>query len=692
MPRTAYLGTMNFRLILLLPFVSFGAGGQTTPDSARVLAEITVRAFALQNPLQQLPASVAVIQPGDLNRFVNSSLVPALNMTPGVRMEERSPGSYRVAIRGSALRSPFGVRNVKVYWNDLPMTDAGGNTYLNQLDPAAVGTLEIIKGPGSSLYGAGTGGVLLFYQPPLRDERSAEIAATVGSFGLRNLQFSYREGTKTTSHLVQYLHQQADGYRDHTRMARDMINSQFRFAWNEKQALEANLLYSDLFYQTPGGLTPAEFESNPRQARPAAGTLPGARQQNAHVAQRSFFTGITHEYQLGSHLYNRTGVYGNLVEFGNAAIRNWERRAEQNFGARSITTFDYTLHEVQIKLQGGLEFQRTFSNIGTFQNLSGQVGNLQSSDEVVSTGGMVFVQNTITNNRWTLTAGLSANYQSLQFRHLAPAAEFRTREFPWAWMPRLALMRKFLTNHHVHASVSRGFSPPTLAEIRPSTTVYNAGLQPEQGLNYEVGWRGHAWQSQFSWDITLYHFRLKETIVVRRAPDGADYFVNAGNTRQNGGEILLHVQPDLQSRTFQRLRLTIGITRQAYVFQNYSKSGVDYSGNRVTGVPAEVYTTAVDLVLQSGWYLNAACTYTGKLPLDDGNTWYADAYAFAAVKGGWRKSGRNRTIEIFAGIDNALNGTYSLGNDINAAGNRFYNLAAGRQFFGGARLTLAGKP
>ena len=35
---------------------------------------------------------------------------------PGVRMEERTPGSYRLSIRGSLLRSPFGIRNVKVYF------------------------------------------------------------------------------------------------------------------------------------------------------------------------------------------------------------------------------------------------------------------------------------------------------------------------------------------------------------------------------------------------------------------------------------------------------------------------------------------------------------------------------------------------------------------------------------------------
>ncbi len=76
-------------------------------------------------------------------------------------MEERSPGSYRLTIRGSLLRSPFGIRNVKVYIDELPLTDAGGNTYLNLIDPQAIERVEVLKGPDGSLFGANSGGVVL---------------------------------------------------------------------------------------------------------------------------------------------------------------------------------------------------------------------------------------------------------------------------------------------------------------------------------------------------------------------------------------------------------------------------------------------------------------------------------------------------------------------------------------------------
>ena len=90
------------------------------------LQNLTVTAFAANAKWKNIPASVAVLNEKELQCLGNSSLVPALNTVPGVRMEERSPGSYRLSVRGSLLRSPFGIRNIKVYWNDIPFTDAGG--------------------------------------------------------------------------------------------------------------------------------------------------------------------------------------------------------------------------------------------------------------------------------------------------------------------------------------------------------------------------------------------------------------------------------------------------------------------------------------------------------------------------------------------------------------------------------------
>jgi iron complex outermembrane recepter protein len=124
-------------------------------DSSATLEEVQVRSFEQQRKQSQTAVNAISIQFNNGDRNNKTALVSGFNTIAGVRMEERSPGSYRINIRGSSLRSPFGVRNVKVYWNDIPLTDPGGNTYFNQFAYNNFSSIQIFKGPAGSMYGAG---------------------------------------------------------------------------------------------------------------------------------------------------------------------------------------------------------------------------------------------------------------------------------------------------------------------------------------------------------------------------------------------------------------------------------------------------------------------------------------------------------------------------------------------------------
>ena len=122
-------------LSIAVPGFQFLRAQQKVEDTIPyvMLPNVQIKAFEQNKRMMRVPASINVIDRQTLNLYNSTSVVSAVNTMPGVRMEERSPGSYRFNIRGSSLRSPFGVRNVKVYYNDIPITDPGGQTYLNEL-------------------------------------------------------------------------------------------------------------------------------------------------------------------------------------------------------------------------------------------------------------------------------------------------------------------------------------------------------------------------------------------------------------------------------------------------------------------------------------------------------------------------------------------------------------------------------
>ena len=177
--------------LLLSPAFLFSQVQKDKPitDSAenKTMQQVIVNAYNQNLRLTEVPAAINFMGQIQLNRFGNSSILSAVNTNPGVRMEERSPGSYRFNIRGSSLRSPFGVRDVKVYFNEIPLTDPGGNTYLNQLGYYNFQSLEIIKGPAGSMYGAGTGGAVLIRSMPVYWKPGGDINYTTGSFANNNM-------------------------------------------------------------------------------------------------------------------------------------------------------------------------------------------------------------------------------------------------------------------------------------------------------------------------------------------------------------------------------------------------------------------------------------------------------------------------------------------------------------------------
>src|SRR6185436_10907736 len=109
-------------LVWLLIIINFSASAQTdtTTRQPDTLVTVLVSAYETSRPVEAVPAAINIVDQLMLHRFNNSSLLSAINVNPGVRMEERSPGSYRLNMRGSTLRSPFGVRNVKVYLDEIP--------------------------------------------------------------------------------------------------------------------------------------------------------------------------------------------------------------------------------------------------------------------------------------------------------------------------------------------------------------------------------------------------------------------------------------------------------------------------------------------------------------------------------------------------------------------------------------------
>lgn len=670
---------------LLSVFVS-ALHAQTRTDTTKQLQEVVIQGYPGKHfSLLQVPTSSAVITPQQLQLQQGATLLPALNTVPGVRMEERSPGSYRLSLRGSLLRSPFGIRNVKIYMDEIPLTDAGGNTYLNLADAGSFDGIEVLKGPDGSQFGANSGGVLILH-PAGSQPDSNHIKGDIqgGSYGLFHEQAAFQQQWGNYRMNLYQAVQRSDGYRDNSALKRYYVQTRQQWQYNATNRLKLIAFYSDLDYQTPGGLNAAQAAANPRAARPATATLPGAVTQQAGIRNKTALGGLVHESQLAEHWLHVISVYGSNTHFENPFITNFEVRDENTFGGRTyIALQDQPVAGSNMRLDwtSGVEWQQTGSDIVNYGNRAGKRDTVQAATDITARQYFYFSSLTFRPTRqWVAEAAASINYYRYHFND-------GKKKFSPELMPRFSLSYLFTPELAARATVSRGYSPPSIAEVRPTDNVINTTLQAETGWNYEAGFRLNNRHNRYQIDASVFYYHLQDAIVRQLHDDGTEYFLNAGGTKQTGIEVqgMSWLQAPSQQGITRGIQLQAAYTYSHFLFSDYNSAGKDYSDNTITGVPRHLLTAGLLLQFPAHISLFTQYTFTDKLPLDDANTTFAKQYHLLQSKISWELCHR---IVVYAGADNLLNQYYSLGNDLNAVGARYYNPSAARNYYGGVRFAL----
>ena len=573
-------------IILLFLFSSTIYGQEETTDSTKILDEVTIKAFEQNKSSRNSTATVKIIEFNNGDRNNKTSLVNGFNTVAGVRMEERSPGSYRINIRGSSLRSPFGVRNVKVYWNSIPLTDPGGNTYFNQLAWNNFSSIEIFKGPAGSMYGAGTGGLILVnnfdtWKP------GASLEYITGSYNLQNIFTSVSFGKKENKNQITYAHNQTDGYRVQTKMRKDNFSWQSQLKLSDKQELSAAVLFSNMFYETPGALTLAEFTANPKAARPSAGAFPSSVDAKAAIYQKNITAGFTNVYHINSSFKNSTTVYGAFSQIKNPAVRNYERRNEPSFGGRTVFIFnkkseiEYTgQKENTFQLVGGSEFQQGYFNTQVSKNKNGSPDTLQTNDDIDYTAYNFFLQGDLSfAKKLFITTGISLNKTKVNFSRLSeyPVLQ-QSRRYKNELAPRISVKKIFENDFSVRATVSRGFSPPTVGELLPSTGVISTELEAEYGWNYEMTLANRFFHNRLDIEVTAFYFKLNNALVQRRDLSGADFFVNAGDVQQKSIELNTHYSKSFGKGFKHDFIINVAYTYNHFRYGSFIKGVNDFSG------------------------------------------------------------------------------------------------------------------
>lgn len=658
------------------------------------LNEVVVTSYGSNRKLLETSGSVALITKNELNRSDNVSLQPTLNSIPGVQMDQSHSEDARISIRGVGIGSTFGIRNLKVYINDIPLTEANGFTRIEGLDISTLGRVEIIKGPASSIYGAALGGVLLFQSEKAPyDQTSLEQSMLTGSYGLFRTSTTVKTSTDNSNIVATYGYQTLNAYRQWSSDKRNFLSAYGQFFPGNKQTISFFVNHSEQKTHIPGALDSLEFVTNPEKADSTTLSKKAGRYENWTRA------GLSHTYNFRDNLVNVTSVNLGFFTLDHPLAFAYIRGTYQSFGGRTRLIYSPELGAVKSKITIGGEYLNGFYVNKYYNNDKGTEGVITQDQETTAIQYSYFAQAEFEFPKAIiLTLGASNNSQEYRLKDYLKlnGVDFTgNKKFNPKISPRIALIKTFKEKYALYATVSSAFAPPVDYEISLPTGGINKNIQAVTGINYEIGARGDLVKNKLHYDLAVYNLQLSNELIPQTVAPYQIIYVNAGKTNHNGLELALsYLFVNDEKKIISLLKPYLAYSYNDFTFKQYVLDGIDYTGKKLTGIPPDVINIGIDVKSKYGFYMNASYYYQDKFPMVDNNSRYNNGYSVLNSKLGFRKTIKHFGFDIYAGINNAMDTRYASYIDLNAASYypgmlpKFYNPSPAKNFYGGLSLKL----
>lgn len=690
-----------------------GAQDPAPPDSARAdsaqrLPTQRIEVTRGRTTLDRVPWAVGAQQADELRRGQPTlGIDEALNNIPGVLVTNRYNYAVdqRLSIRGAGSRANFGLRGVKVLLDGIPQSLPDGQSQLTNIDLAAIGRVEVLRGAASALYGNGSGGVLAFETDlDAPDPLGLTLRSMAGAFGTSKLfaRVSGRRGSSVGALSVSRT--TLDGFRDHSAADTRQLMAAVDHGLDNGVvlSLRGGSTHTPLSLN-PGALQPSEYNNDPTLAAPnnvLRGASKDARQD--YLSLRAHRRGERGSWSLA--------VYGQLRDIenpipapppgvpGNAAADSGvqiglDRRvtgARLDVERRLDTAWP-------LRLAGGLDLQQSFDRRRNDRTTGGEI--------VSPADTLILRQNETTTNvgpfvQWELephprfTLGGGARWDRLTFRaedlFTGDGTDDSGERSLTATSAQVGAVWRASAVFAPYANVATSFESPTTTEltVRPDGQGgFNPDLGPQRVRSVELGARG-AIGARLSYELSVFEAITTDAIVQYQETGARAYFTNAGKLRSRGVEL------GLGWRAARWLTLRGAYTHADYRFVDYrlveQNLTIINDGNQLPGVPRDLFR----LMWRStfgNFAVDADQTWQGPLYADDTNLQVSrvDGWGTAGVlnlRGSWRGMLGEYRVEPFVSVMNVWNQRYVSAVTVNGTFNRYLEPGPGRHLFVGVEL------
>ncbi len=637
------------------------------------------------------PFALSVVRPDSTRPGQRHTAIDeTLALIPGLSAANRNNPSQdpRLSIRGFGARSAFGVRGLRVLRDGMPLTLPDGQTPLDYMSLESVGSIEVLRGSASALYGNASGGVI--------DMRSVDPASSAARFDARQwiggdaFTRTVLAGSGSKGHLgwvADAAHNRTDGSRDHSRQ-RSTVGFVRATHTTDRVRLAGTVMALDNpLSENPGALTIDEMRSDPRAADPAT------VRRNARKAVQQIQAGGTLGVNAGAGELS-LAAYGGARSLDNPLTFAVVDIGRRTWGASAALRANIHAGSLQNRIATGVDVQsqndlrRNFAACAdtvmpnaptpSCPDVGSERGSVTLDQrELVSSIGVYVSDDIDINSRLSATVGVRADKVRFRVRDnlITPANSDDSGERTLsAVSPMAGIVARVTSLLSVYGNVSSAFETPTATELgnQPDGSAgINEALDPQRSITFEIGSRGFT-RGPLSYDLAVYNTNVVDELVPFEIPqsNGRRYFRNAGRTSRRGAEMGATLRSGARS-----LMASYGYSW--FRFEDFKSGNSDFSSNTIPGIPRHRAQFA-GTVMTQGWFGVIETELAGSSFVDDANTSTSPGYSVFHLRAGITPFRETHRLSLTAGIQNLFNRTYASSLAVNAARNRYFEPASKR--------------
>ena len=684
-------------LLIVLPLAASTARSATLPQK---LSPVVVTATRTAQAPFDIAASInAVATPPSGSLDINPSEL--LAGVPGVLARDRQNYAQdeQISIRGFGARSTFGIRGVRLYTDGIPATMPDGQGQVSHFNLDSADRIEVLRGPFSALYGNAAGGVIQLFTADGTDPPQLRVGFAGGSDGLLRAETNARGITGPLDYNIDFTHFQTNGYRDHSRAKRESGNA--KLGWKLGEGRKLTLVVNTLNLPEaldPQGLTPAQYQQNPRQS--STPSVPYNTRKSVSQQQ----AGLIYEDQLTEHGTLRLmGYYGqrqveqflSIPTFAQASPLSSGGVVDLNNaygGADARWTWAGSLAGQPLQLALGMNYDNQHQHRLGYNNFVGSqlgvVGALRRDEEDRVYNLDQYAQATWrVSDDWTLMAGVrhsrvSFDSHDAYITKTNPDDSGHVRYA--ATTPVAGVLFRLSPKAHLYAAWGRGFETPTFSELgyrNDGISGLALNLKPARTRSGEVGLKLEP-TAQSHAELALFRADSRNELAVATSLGGRTTYQNIDRARRQG------VEASFSTRFADAWTTTIAYTWLDATFRSpfTSPNAMIASGSRIPGVPRSNAYASLRYGLDTGWQFDLNGSYMDAVPANDLNTVSAPSYALFGLGAGYIVRRGPWRAHLFGRIDNAFDRRYVGSVIVNDSNGRYFEPGPGRTFLLGVDL------